>query len=250
MSAVNPLQPARRVPGSGPRSRARRKLPYIHSRWNGNYKLPRSANELLTNRLAAYRNREAAHKLAVFLARMNAGPRRIEKKRGPYQVAGFAIDRRVLKNNQELGLTESKIRGAIQTLLKVGFIEIIEIDAKAHHSVIREDGTPGIQRKPIAYRFAGEFQNWFAFLARKPNSPIDTFQDKTPKKEEGRIPGTSEAVPMGEKRVLTFSKPSPVLCKPTEDDPGLMAALARLGLGVVKEKPPEPGMAPGASGCV
>jgi hypothetical protein len=236
MSAL--LRPAGETPVLGSVSyahstshRARRR--FIPSRWNGNYKLPRSANELLTVRLFSFRNRDAAHKLAVFLGRMNSGPRRINTKRGPYGIAAFPIDRRVLKDNKDLGLTEAQIRGAIKTLIAVGFIEVVEVDGSAYQSVTAADGTPGVYRKPIQYKFAGQFENWFAFLARKLKSPKETFFQIPPKEKEENLDQSANAVLLGEKRErrrLVIAPPTPVRVRSTEDDPALLAALARWGL--------------------
>src|SRR4051794_22456541 len=77
--------------------------PFAPDRGDGVYTLPRAVQDRLQAALAPCRNREAAHRLAVFLGRFWTSPRRI--------VDAFPIDRRALSNHQHLGLTESEIRG-------------------------------------------------------------------------------------------------------------------------------------------
>lgn len=126
---------------------------------SGNYRFPRRIFELLEVRLRGFKNREAAHKLAAFLARMNAAPER----HGP-NGSMFPIDRRALAQIEELGLAEYTIRGALKTLEAVGFIDRQPVEGSPYQRVHRGSG---IRKKPAQFRFGHDFAEAFAWIVRK-----------------------------------------------------------------------------------
>ena len=95
----------------------------------------------LVSALASFRNRDAAFALAVFIGRFWSAPGRIEQ--------AFPIDRRALANRPDLGLTEAKIRGAIRTLERAGFLDRVEPDRGSRYQ--RTD-TGDLHRKPVCFR--------------------------------------------------------------------------------------------------
>src|SRR3954454_13407207 len=117
MSAVQPLLPLPRPARARVRGLRR---PFTPSKNAGPYRLPHDVWDRLVSTLAPARNREAALALAVFLGRFWSAPGRIER--------AFPIDRAALDNRPVLGLTEAKVRGAVRTLERVGFLDRIEPD--------------------------------------------------------------------------------------------------------------------------
>lgn len=111
----------------------------------GPYKLPHEVRDRLTLALAAYRNRDAAYALAVFLARFWSVPGRVAD--------AFPIDRRELADRPSLGLTEARVRGAIRVLEEVGFLDRA-IPASGSRYKATEDG---LHRKPILYVFGSDY---------------------------------------------------------------------------------------------
>src|SRR3954453_11659970 len=104
-----------------PRARLRHvRRPFTPSREVGPYRLPRDIRDQLLSALASFRNRDAAFALAVFIGRFWSAPGRIERV--------FPIDRRALADRSDLGLTEAKVRGAIRTLDRAGFLDRVEPD--------------------------------------------------------------------------------------------------------------------------
>jgi hypothetical protein len=121
----------------------------------GPYKLPRDVQERLVAALAAFRNRDAAFTLALFLARFWSTPDRI--------VDAFPIDRRALADHLELGLSEKRVRNAIHTLEAVGFIDR---DIRAGSTHIKTDAGE-LWRKPIKYRFGSDYGPMFGAANRR-----------------------------------------------------------------------------------
>ena len=78
------------------------------------YVLPHDIAQRLETALAGYKNREAAHALALFLARFWSSRARLARP--------FPIDRRALADREDLGLTEAKIRGALRVLEEIGYL--------------------------------------------------------------------------------------------------------------------------------
>ena len=126
---------------------------FLPSPYCGDYKLARSVHRLLSVLLKGFKNGYASYKVAVWLAKMNAGPKRLKTT--------FPIVRMVLKNREDLGLTEDEIRGSIRTLLRVGYIEVVPHPA----GDIYQQTDEGVRRLPIQYRFSGQFYQTFAYIA-------------------------------------------------------------------------------------
>src|SRR5215210_6318427 len=125
-----------------PRARLRHvRRPFTPSREVGPYRLPRDVQDQLLSALSSFRNRDAAFALAVFIGRFWSAPGRIEQ--------AFPIDRRALANHPDLGLTEAKVRGAIRTLERTGFLDRVEPDRGSRYQ--RTD-TGDLHRKPVCFR--------------------------------------------------------------------------------------------------
>jgi hypothetical protein len=167
---------------------------------SGNYRIPRKIFDVLEHRLRAYKNREAAHILAAFLARMNAVPERHGPNGNP-----FPIDRRALSGHPELGLAEYVIRGAIKTLEAVGFIDRIPEKGTGYQRVAKSIATKaGIKRTPILFVFGSDFASFFAWIVRKCLSrPIDRLVKSSTFKDNINLDGNQGigvCVSMGQKR--------------------------------------------------
>jgi hypothetical protein len=118
------------------------------------YSLPRDVQERLDTALGRFRNREAAHTLAVFLARFWSSPGRL--------VQAFHIDRRALAEHAELGLTEKRIRGAIRTLEEIGFLDRALVSGSLYKAT-----EEGLRKKPIRFHFGAEYGPMFAQANRR-----------------------------------------------------------------------------------
>ncbi|TGD91918.1 hypothetical protein [Methylobacterium nonmethylotrophicum] len=128
----------------------RRRVPWVPTAPEGPYRLPRGVQDRLETALAGYRNREACFALATFLGRFWSVPSRL--------VASFPIDRRALCDHAALGLTEARVRGAIATLVEVGFLDRIEPVSGRRYQRTPE----GLNRRPILFRFGSEYGTIFA----------------------------------------------------------------------------------------
>jgi hypothetical protein len=125
-----------------PRPRLRHvRRPFTPSCQGGPYRLPHDVRDRLGVALTSCRNRDAAYALAVFIGRFWSVSGRIEQ--------AFPIDRRALANRPDLGLTEAKIRGAIRTLERVGFLDRAEPDRGGRYQ--RTD-TGDLHRRPVCFR--------------------------------------------------------------------------------------------------
>lgn len=109
------------------------------------YRLPRSVAERLETALQGRKNATATLVLATFLARFWSSPRRL--------LMAFPIDRRAIAGRDDLGLSEARVRGALATLVEVGFLARYEPDAGKRYQ--RTEG--GLQRRAILHRFGEEF---------------------------------------------------------------------------------------------
>jgi hypothetical protein len=207
------------APGEKPRARTGTpaRLRWFPTRWSGEYRLPPSIHKRLQDELSTYRNRDAAHRLAVFLGRFHATPKRVGK--------AFAIDRRALNDHKALSLSEAQVRGAIKALLEIGFLRV---ESNPGHVLGRQ------HKLPTQYQFNGEFLDRFTFLVRKASSPKyrDSLSEFKNQKPEGLHLGekgikSQKWVPS---RKVIVSPPAPVLGNrdPKDDDPGLAGALAKL----------------------
>lgn len=130
-------------------SRRRVRGPFVPAAQAGPYRLPPAVLDRLTRELALFRNRDAALALAVFLGRYWSAPGRLERS--------FPIDRRALAGHAALaGMTEARVRGALATLERVGFLTRPALIGRTHQR------TPeGLHRKPLLWRFAPDFLAMF-----------------------------------------------------------------------------------------
>ena len=117
---------------------------------SGGYTLPKAAQDRLTTSLRGFRNREAAFALAVFLARYWSAPGRIE--------LAFTVDRRALNEHGELGLSEARVRGALRTLDRVGYLDRELVKGSPYKPRGRMDEW---RRKPILFVFGPDFREIF-----------------------------------------------------------------------------------------
>lgn len=129
--------------------------PFRPSAGEGAYRLPHDVRDRLGSALAPFRNREAAFALATFLARFWSVPGRV--------ASAFPIDRRELADRPDLGLTEKRVRSAIQTLEAVGFLER-SLAASGSRYRATEDG---LHRKPILFVFGPEYAPAFLGANRR-----------------------------------------------------------------------------------
>src|SRR3954452_19763818 len=147
---AHPLLPLLR-PSSTRRRSSRR--PFAPPQ-GGVYRLPHDVRDRLAAALAPYRNRDAAFALAAFLARFWSTPARL--------LTAFPIDRRELADHAALGLSESRVRGAIRALEEVGFLD----RALASGSTYRP--TPdGLHRKPVLFMFGSDYGPLFRAANRR-----------------------------------------------------------------------------------
>src|SRR4051794_717240 len=139
---LNPAHPLLPLPRPSTRRRGSRR-PFAPSK-GGVYRLPHDVCDRLAAALAPYRNRDAAFTLATFLGRFWSTPARL--------LAAFPIDRRALAAHAALGLTEARVRGAIQALEEVGFLDRAVASGSTHRP------TPdGLHRKPVLFMFGSDY---------------------------------------------------------------------------------------------
>jgi hypothetical protein len=208
--------------------------PFHPTKSTGPYRLPHDVRDLLTAALTAFKNRDAAYALAVFLARFWSVPGRVE--------FSFPIDRRELANREDLGLTEAQVRGAIRTLEAVGFLTR-DIPPKGSKYQPTEEG---LHRKPILFVFGSDYARSFikanrrAAEARERRSgqrrPLSPTQTQRPAMTLPRASSTNS--PKSKNvvfpKVLMGDLSKPVECPPeaSESNPKLEAALDRLLQGI------------------
>ena len=143
---AHPLLP---FPRPAPRRSRSNRRPFTPSRCAGPYRLPRDVRDHLTVALVPFRNRDAAFALATFLGRFWSMPNRL--------LSAFPIDRRELANHAALGLTEARVRGAIQTLEEAGFLDRAVASGSTHKP------TPdGLHRKPVLFLFGSDYGPLFS----------------------------------------------------------------------------------------
>lgn len=129
----------------------------------GPYKLPRAVQDRLKAALQDYRNRDAAAALAAFLGRFWSTPARL--------VLAFPVDRRALTDHPALGLSEARVRGAIATLVAIGFLDVDPVRGSAYRAT-----EAGLHRKPVLYRFGAGYREDFD----KANVAARATRSKTP----------------------------------------------------------------------
>jgi len=228
---VHPLLPFSRPAPS--RSRGVRR-PFTPSPCAGPYRLPHDIRDRLTSALVAYRNRDAAFALAVFLGRFWSTPNRL--------LTAFPIDRRELADHPALGLTEARVRGAIRTLEEVGFLDRAMASGSTHQP------TPdGLHRKPVLFMFGGDYGPLFsaankrAVAARERRS--GTRRTSTPANPLRPSTGVRMARPLispknkdSEADKVLMGEIRPRLPKPLLQNSALDAALDRWKLAFEKAK--------------
>lgn len=149
--------------------------PFAPSPVPGPYRLPHDVRDRLAVSLAPFRNREAAFALAVFIARFWSGPNCIERP--------FSLDRRALKDLPGLDLTEARVRGAICTLERVGFLDRIEPERGSRYQATPE----GLHRKPVTFRMGLEYRAAFETANKRAKAARDRrFRDRRPLAPETR----------------------------------------------------------------
>ena len=94
--------------------------------------------------------KRAALTVVVFLGRFWSAPGRIEQ--------AFPIDRRGLANRSDLRLTEAKVRGAIRTLERVGFLDRVTPDRGSRY---QRTGEGDLHSKPISFRLGLDYRAAF-----------------------------------------------------------------------------------------
>lgn len=189
----------------------------------GPYQLPRVVQERLTVALSGFRNRDAALALSVFVARFWSLPARL--------ALPFPIDRRALTDHAALDLTEARVRGAIAALEAVGFIERDLAPRGSPYKATEH----GLRRKPVLWRFSSEYGVAFAKANarsradrgvptpdRRSISMLGRSMSLWTQVAQKEIPAESEVL-MGDQREKELL------------DPGLAAALERLGRAAGKE---------------
>src|SRR3954447_11780731 len=143
---VHPLLP---FPRPAPRRSRSNRRPFTPSPCAGTYRLPHDIRDRLAAALVPFRNRDAAFALALFLGRFWSTPSRL--------LTAFPIDRRELAEHPALGLTEARVRGAIQTLEEVGFLDRAVTSGSTHKP------TPdGLHRKPVLFMFGADYGPLFS----------------------------------------------------------------------------------------
>lgn len=150
---------------SKPILRARQR-PFRAPANDGPYRLPKAALDRLEASLAPFRNAEAAFALAVFLARFWTAPNRLGTP--------FPVDRRALTGHQALELSEGKIRGALNTLERVGFLNRPTPKNGSRYQPTAE----GLHRKPILFEFGADF----VFIFQNANQKAERACERRPAK--------------------------------------------------------------------
>src|SRR3954468_23722100 len=102
------------------------------------YVLPRSVQERLSAALHGRRNRDACLTLATFIGRYWTSPKRLGLP--------FVLDRRALAPIEALGLSEARVRGAVQALERIGFIDRATAGGRTHQAT-----ADGLRRRPVSY---------------------------------------------------------------------------------------------------
>ncbi|RYD71515.1 MAG: hypothetical protein EOP84_24760 [Verrucomicrobiaceae bacterium] len=175
--------------------------------------MPGKLFQLLEVRLRSFKNREAAHILAAFLARMNSGPSRYKYP--------FPVDRRALVGHPDLPLSEDRIRGALKSLEAVGYLDRIP-DPRGEYERIKP--TPSmphkVKRRPIRFTFGADFLATFVWIAQKCIARL-----RSPKGTVGKINYPVNAEFYSEKKEI---KPTVPLGEHPDESASLFARMAEL----------------------
>lgn len=110
----------------------------------GGYRLPHAVEDRVETVVRDRRNAAAIMLLATFLGRFHSAPGRLGRP--------FAVDRVALANHPELRLSEARIRGALEALEAIGFVERIEVTGSAYKPTEH-----GLRRKPVQWRLGVEY---------------------------------------------------------------------------------------------
>lgn len=175
-SVQKPLPPVRRRASRRP----------LNAPEPGLYRLPQPVTALLMQRLAPYRNGEAALALAVFLARYHSAPRRV--------AAAFPVDRRALADHAVLGLTEARVRGALRALEEIGFLDREECPGSGYRPT-----DDGLRRIAGRWRFGGEFRALFERAHHKARADISLRRQLAPAEPSAKSP---KSIPAPERSLL------------------------------------------------
>jgi hypothetical protein len=187
------------------------------------YVLPRRLADQLEGALAGSQYKAEAMRLATFLGRFWSAPGKLGQ--------AFHVDRRALADRTDLGLSEKRVRRALEALKAVGFLKIQEAKGSAYR--MTEDG---LRRKPSLYRFGAEWWRIFASVCRKAaravrQAVLQVAGHGTPVSRPRALRGQISAGPKSTREAESgvYMGPAPA---PSESNPALESALDRLLLGI------------------
>jgi hypothetical protein len=118
------------------------------------YVLPRRLADRLGGALSGCRHAAEAMALATFLGRYWSVPTKLGD--------AFHVDRRKLADRPDLGLSEKRVRQALEALVTVGFLKRQPVKGSTHRMTDK-----GLRRKPALYRFGAEWWSIFKRACRK-----------------------------------------------------------------------------------
>jgi hypothetical protein len=190
------------------------------------YVLPRRLADRLEGALSGCRHKAEAIALATFLGRFWSVPTKLGQ--------AFHVDRRALADRPDLGLSEKRVRQALDALVVVGFLKRQPDRGSGYR--MTEDG---LRRKPALYRFGAEWWSIFASVCRKAAAVVREAvlrigSRHTPARRSTALYDQFSA---GPKRTAGPSKPSVhmgpeirsgILPQASVSNPNLEAALERL----------------------
>jgi hypothetical protein len=130
-----------------PERRTRRvRRPFRASRHvRASYQLPPEVADALANAIAGFRNRTDTWHLATFLAEVWGSPSRVGES--------FPVDRRKVAQIKSLDMTVDRVRGALEKLELVGFLDRAIAVGRTHHQ--STDGR--LHRNAVQYRFGAHY---------------------------------------------------------------------------------------------
>ncbi len=191
--------------------------------------MPHDLRDRLTLALAPFRNREAAFTLAAFIARFWSVPGRV--------AGSFPIDRRALADHQELELTEARVRGAIQTLEAVGFLERAIPPSGSRYKATEG----GLHRKPILFVFGADFAPAFIAANRRGKAARGALSGArrpiTPSTNSRPSVGHSEAQALKSPKIRIQAEPLVIMgeiTRPAAPPPQTLSLLPRLSDAALK----------------
>ncbi|WP_106335912.1 hypothetical protein [Alsobacter soli] len=193
---------------------------WLPSSYSGGYRLPGLISERIRIMLASFKNKEAAFKLFVFLARFHTGWRSGMRR--------MTIDRRKLAGHPALKLTEDQIKGAIKTLRAAFLLEQIPYAEAYADGLCRNPGEP--QMRAAWYAFSAEIAALFPSHGRAQK----TAQPSTPNTEmNGPVRGH-----LGEEKPKPVKEPQPA--DQAEEETGLYRGVPPHVEPWMMRKRPEP----------